>query len=44
VPEEQDERLNRELMNRLAIVGSAFLAAAISCTVCLITDVLYGEP
>ena len=32
------------IANRLAIIGSVFLAAAISCTVYLITDVLYGEP
>jgi hypothetical protein len=32
------------IANRLAIAGSVFLAAAISCTVYLITDVLYGEP
>jgi Family of unknown function (DUF6328) len=30
--------------NRLAIAGSVLLAAAVSCTVYLITDVLYGEP
>ena len=32
------------LANRLAIAGSVFLGAAISCTVYLITDVLYSEP
>ena len=41
---EHDKEHMIYVSNRLAIAGSVFLAAAISCTVYLITDVLYGEP
>ncbi len=41
---ERDKEHMILLSNRLAIAGSVLLAAAISCTVYLITDVLYGEP
>ena len=40
---EHDKEHMLHLANRLAIAGSVFLAAAITCTVYLITDVLYSE-
>ena len=40
---EHDKEHMLRTANRLAIVGSVFLAVAIVCTVYLITDVLYSE-
>jgi uncharacterized protein DUF6328 len=37
-----DKEWMLQLTNRLAIAGSVFLAVAISCTVFLITDLLFG--